>query len=133
MLLRPSCSDLRPRVRAAALALCLGLCLALASARAAGAAGGRPAEARLMLRFGDERMEYGFEVLGRFAIAPGSRRGGALRTKVALPIRTSFSGADLRSWPLFVFFRRRSSSDPLAPPPLGASPSVRLLIHRFNE
>lgn len=258
MLLRPSCSDLRPPARATALALCLGL----AAAGAAGAVeapfrlsspqagetwtagtwatvewepAGSPAdraglleweaflsvddgetyavrltphldidlrrftfevprlptaEARLMLRFGDEREEHGFEIPGRFAIAPGSpqvppfgemttitlhlgerarasdpgavlwiegsRRGGGLRTEVALPIRTSFSGANLDAWPFLYFLVGGPSSGRLSLPPLGVRmaelppsrrgaalpaaglssavlPPIRLLIHRFNE
>lgn len=147
-------------------------------------------EARLMLRFGDERVEHGFEVPGRFAIVlgprqgtpfgelavtrihlgeraragdpgtvlwiEGSRRGGAVRTEVALPLRNALSGADLRPWPFFLFFVGGPSSDRLGLAPLdarseevppirragvlpaggpfrAAPPSVRLLIHRFNE
>lgn len=147
-------------------------------------------EARLLLRFGDEREEHGFEIPARFVIVAderrlspfgalasvrlregerarendpgavlqteGSRRGGGLRTEVSLPISTSLSGADLEAGALFYLLLGGPSNDRLVLPALAesrlaspprdtgvhlaqasatpaASPSIRLLIHRFNE
>jgi hypothetical protein len=147
-------------------------------------------QARLLLRFGDERREMPFEIPMTLAIvdeAPGavlwngelplwsshpgeaarerdpgtviwlegSRRGGALRVEVSVPIRRSVGGSRLEvRLPLFLLGGWMPLRDPLPPLSESGEPApvtafrggeslaaperlsslpIRLLIHRFNE